>query len=184
MVVYGSSTRLRVSRCGGRCRYLPARERTNRPKLYEPAGSIAFNEHKVGKRLRPSVPLLLQLYQLQHGTGLTDVSIGWRGPETGLTAMQPLPTAASVQQTSYRAQFKIIEPAVAPQKDKLDYFKSTWRHVEHRFTSVVTLSPTGATRTIPVLQSRQLMECSSHHGGCCMPPPPTCAPVTEPQSSK
>lgn len=151
---------------------------------YEPAGGIAFNEHKVGKRLRPSVPLLLQLYQLHHGIEWTAVRTGWRGPETGLTAMQPLPPSASVPPSSYSALFTIIEPAVAPQKDKLDYFKSTWRHVEHRFTSVVTLSPTGATRTTPVLQARQLMECSSHSGGCCMPPPPTCAPVTEPLSSK
>jgi hypothetical protein len=151
---------------------------------YEPAGSIAFDEHKVGKRLRPSVPLLLQLYELQRSVALTHVRLGWRGPETGLTAMQPLPSSASVPPSSYSALFTIIEPAVAPQQDKLDYFKSTWRHVEHRFTSVVTLSPTGATRTMPVLQARQLMECSSHSGGCCMPPPPTCAPVTEPLSSK
>ena len=151
---------------------------------YEPAGGIAFDEHKVGKRLRLSVPLLLQLYQLQRGTELTDVGTGWGGPKTGLTAMQPLPTSASVPPSSYSALFTIIEPAVAPQQDKLDYFTSTWRHVEHRFTSVVTLRPTGATRTVPVLQARQLMECSSHSGGCCMPPPPTCAPVKESQSIK
>lgn len=149
---------------------------------YEPAGRISFDDHKVGKRLRPSVPLLLQLYELQRSVALTHVNLGWGGPETGLTAMQPLPPSASVPPSSYNALFTIIEPAVAPQQDKLDYFKSTWRHVEHRFTSVVTLSPTGAIRTMPVLQARQLMECSSHHGGCCMPPPPTCAPVTEPLS--
>lgn len=150
---------------------------------YEPAGSLAFNQHKVEKRLRLSVPLLLQLYELQRSVALTHVELGWGGPETGLTALQPLTTPA-MPQSSYRALFTIIELAVAPQKDKLDYFKSTWRHVEHRFTSVVTLSLTGVTRTMPVLQARQIMECSSHHGGGCMPPPPTCAPVTESQSSK